>query len=64
MQKAIVKMFTAVIGPLLNLFKSEKDRPNNHVQLARGNGGEHEQINKRDTAQLMQMEAKFCIFAA
>ena len=42
MQKAIVSMLTAVFSPLLNLFKSEKDRPNNYVQLARGNGGEHE----------------------
>ena len=42
MQKAIVNMLTAVFSPLLNLFKSEKDRPNNYVQLARGNGGEHE----------------------
>ena len=42
MQKAIVKMFTAVFGPLLKLLKSEKDGPNNYVQLARGNGGEHE----------------------
>ena len=38
MQKAIVNMLTAVFS----LFKSEKDRPNNYVQLARGNGGEHE----------------------
>ena len=42
MHKAIVNMLTAVFSPLLNLFKSEKDRPNNYVQLARGNGGEHE----------------------
>ena len=37
MQKAIVKMFTAIFS----LFKSEKDRPDNYTQLARGNGGEH-----------------------
>ena len=42
MQKAIVNMFKAIFSPLLNLLKSEKDRPNNYVQLARGNGGEHE----------------------
>ena len=42
MQKAIVNMFMAVFSPLLNLFKSEKERPNNYVQLVRGNGGEHE----------------------
>tara|TARA_B100000242_G_C42801046_1_gene372585 strand:- start:1 stop:381 length:381 start_codon:yes stop_codon:yes gene_type:complete len=42
MQKAIVNMLTAVFSSVLNLFKSEKDRPYNYVQLARGNGGEHE----------------------
>ena len=42
MQKAIVNMLTAVFSPLLKLFKSEKDRPNDYVQLARGNGGKHE----------------------
>ena len=42
MQKAIVNMLTVVFSPLLNLFKSEKDRSHNYVQLARGNGGEHE----------------------
>ena len=42
MQKAIVNMLTAVFNPLLKLFKSEKDRHNEYVQLARGNGGEHE----------------------
>ena len=42
MQKAIVNMLTAVFSPLLDLFKSEKDRPHDYVQLARGNGGEHE----------------------
>ena len=42
MQKAIVKILKALVSPLLHLFKSEKDRPNNYVQLARGNGGEHE----------------------
>ena len=42
MQKAIVNMLTAVFSTLLNLFKSEKDRTHNYVQLARGNGGEHE----------------------
>ena len=38
MQKAIVKMLTAIFS----LFKSEKDRPDNFAQLARGNGGEHD----------------------
>ena len=47
MQKAIVNMLTAVFSPLINLFKSEKDRPDNYVH-SRGNGGEHE-INERDT---------------
>ena len=42
MQKAIVNMLTAVFRLLLNPFKSDKDRSNNYVQLARGNGGEHE----------------------
>ena len=42
MHKAIVNMLTTVFSPLLNLFKSDKDRPNNYVQLARGNGGEYE----------------------
>ena len=42
MKKAIVNMLKAVVSPLFYLFKSEKDRPNNYVQLARGNGGEHE----------------------
>ena len=36
MQTAIVNMLKAVFI----LFKSEKDRPDNFVQLARGNGGE------------------------
>ena len=38
MQKAIVKMLTVIF----NLFRSEKDRPDNYAQLARGNGGEHD----------------------
>ena len=38
MQKAIVKMLTAIFS----LFKSGKDRPDNYAQLARGNGGEHD----------------------
>ena len=38
MQTAIVNMLKAVFS----LFKSEKDRPDNFVQLARGNGGEHD----------------------
>ena len=38
MQTAIVNMLKAVFS----LFKSQKDRPNNFVQLARGNGGEHD----------------------
>ena len=42
MQTAIVNLLKAVASPLLHLFKSEKDRPNNYVQLARGSGGEHE----------------------
>ena len=42
MQKAILNMLKALFSPLLHLFKSEQDRPNNYVQLARGNGGEHE----------------------
>ena len=42
MQTAIMNMLTAVFSPLLNLFKSEKDRPDNYAQLARGNGGEHD----------------------
>ena len=42
MQRAIVNMLTAVFIPLLNVFKSEKDRSDNYVQLARGDGGEHE----------------------
>ena len=42
MQTAILNLLKAVTSPLLRLFRSEKDRPNNYVQLARGNGGEHE----------------------
>ena len=42
MKKAIVNILKAVVSPLLHLFKSEQDRPDNYVQLARGNGGEHE----------------------
>ena len=38
MQIAIVNMLKAVFS----LFKSEKDRSDNYVQLARGNGGEHD----------------------
>ena len=38
MQTAIVNMLKAIFS----LFKSEKDSPDNYVQLARGNGGEHD----------------------
>ena len=58
MQTAIVNMLKAVFS----LFKSEKDRPDNYVQLARGNGGEHDQINKRDIVPLMQMESEVLHF--
>ena len=58
MQKAIVKMMMAVFS----LFKSQKDRPDNYVQLARGNGGEHDQINKRDIQPLVQVESEVLHF--
>ena len=58
MQKAIVKMLTAIFS----LFKSEKDRPDNYAQLARGNGGEHDQINKRDIQPLVQVESEVLHF--
>ena len=58
MQRAIVKMLTAIFS----LFKSEKDRPDNYAQLARGNGGEHDQINKRDIQPLVQVESEVLHF--
>ena len=58
MQTAIVNMLKAVFS----LFKSEKDRPDNYVQLARGNGGEHDQLNKRDNQPLMQVESEVLHF--
>ena len=58
MQKAIVKMLTVIFS----LFKSEKDRPDNYAQLARGNGGEHDQINKRDIQPLVQVESEVLHF--
>ena len=58
MQKAIVKMLTVIF----NLFRSEKDRPDNYAQLARGYGGEHDQINKRDIQPLVQVESEVLHF--